>query len=803
MNLYLAAWFWAMAVVVVTGALVVISTVGEVNNSIVAFARQGAVWFPFSVLIAITAAYLPVHVAAGLTRRSLALGSLIAAVGTAVVYSAVYCGLLLVERAVFGAFGWQWRILDDVPLASTDMTTMLVSTVLLLVAANVSGLLVGISYQRLGGWWGTLALPLTAGPIVLAFAIFEVDTGPFSTSAWFGDSRPLLVASAIPCSSSASWHSPTTASRAARPCATAPPEPIHPPGAGPAPLPRHLTPFGGTPCPSSRSSTCTSATAAPSPSTTSASRSTAARSSACWAATAPARRPPSSSSAGCARPTRAPSGCSGSTRCATAAGSGRSSGCSSRRASCQPKIGVREALDLYASFYPDPADPAQLLDELGLTDRADARFDQLSGGQKQRLSVALALVGNPQVAILDELTTGLDPQARRDTWEVVERIRARGVTIVLVTHLMEEAERLCDRIALIDAGRVVATGTPGELVARATSEQVLRFRPSAPVPVGLLEPIAAVTHADDGTVEARGRDNVVQDVLVALAQHGIRPENLRLEQSSLEDAFVALTSTRGGLTMSPPAPGPHPPHRRRVPAVPPGAVGRVLRDPLPRGAAHRARPGDAVGRRAVRRHDPVLSQVNGITGYAPTVLALAVATVALSTFPTTIGTYRGSGVLKRLSTTPVRPSRLLVAQVLVNLGALLVAAVLMYVLGALVVGVAAPADPLVLLLALVLTVLAAFAVGSVIAALAPTAAAATAWGMSVYFASLFFAGVWLPLPLMPEVVQTIAGFTPLGAGSEALAAAWYGQPFPMEALLVMVGWTIVGVPVAARYFRWS
>ena len=206
------------------------------------------------------------------------------------------------------------------------------------------------------------------------------------------------------------------------------------------------------------------------------------------------------------------------------------------------RITVREALDLYAAFYSDPADPAQLLDELGLTDRTDARFEQLSGGQKQRLSVALALVGTPQVAILDELTTGRDPHARRDTWEVVERIRDRGVTIVLVTHLMEEAERLCDRIALIDAGRVVATGTPGDLVARATAEQVLRFRPSGPVPVGLLETVATVTQADDGTIEARGRDNVVQDVLVALAQHGIRPESLRLEQSSLEDAFVALTS---------------------------------------------------------------------------------------------------------------------------------------------------------------------------------------------------------------------------------------------------------------------
>ena len=190
--------------------------------------------------------------------------------------------------------------------------------------------------------------------------------------------------------------------------------------------------------------------------------------------------------------------------------------------------------------------------------------------------------------------------------------------------------------------------------------------------------------------------------------------------------------------------------------------------------------------------DPVLSQVNGITGYAPTVLALAVATVALSTFPTTIGNYRGRGVLKRLSTTPVPPSRILVAQVLVNLGALLVAAVLMYVLGAAVVGVAAPADPLVLLLALVLTVLAAFAVGSVIAALAPTAAAATAWGMSVYFASLFFAGVWLPLPLMPDVIQTIAGLHAARGGQRGARRRLVRAAVPDVVAAGHGGWTSSG-----------
>jgi len=207
------------------------------------------------------------------------------------------------------------------------------------------------------------------------------------------------------------------------------------------------------------------------------------------------------------------------------------------------RLTVREALDLYASFYADPADPATLLADLGLTDRADTQYQKLSGGQKQRLSVALALVGNPEVAILDELTTGLDPHARRETWSVVEAVRARGVTIVLVTHLMEEAERLCDRIAIVDAGRVVATGTPAELAARASAEQVLRFRPSAPLPDGLLDGLPTVTSvtAADGAVEVRGADDVVQDVLVALHGLGVRARALRLEQGSLEDAFVSLT----------------------------------------------------------------------------------------------------------------------------------------------------------------------------------------------------------------------------------------------------------------------
>ena len=138
------------------------------------------------------------------------------------------------------------------------------------------------------------------------------------------------------------------------------------------------------------------------------------------------------------------------------------------------QIKVWEALDLYSSFYEQPADWRALMDDMGLTAKRKTRFGKLSGGQKQRLSIALALVGNPRVAILDELTTGLDPQARRDTWDLIRAIRDRGVTVVLVTHFMDEAERLCDRLAVIASGRLVALQSPTELIADAVVPGVVR-----------------------------------------------------------------------------------------------------------------------------------------------------------------------------------------------------------------------------------------------------------------------------------------------------------------------------------------
>jgi ABC-2 type transport system ATP-binding protein len=207
------------------------------------------------------------------------------------------------------------------------------------------------------------------------------------------------------------------------------------------------------------------------------------------------------------------------------------------------RLRVAEILDLYRSFYREPADVTELVDALGLADKRRDFYKSLSGGQKQRLSIVLALIGQPKIAVLDEMTTGLDPQARRDTWALIEGVRDHGVTIILVTHYMDEAERLCDRVALIDRGKVVATDTPHGLAERARGGKQVRFVPSKEFDPRLLTALPEVRSLErhGQHVVVTGSGQLVNAVILTLAAAGVTARDVELEQASLEDAFVRLT----------------------------------------------------------------------------------------------------------------------------------------------------------------------------------------------------------------------------------------------------------------------
>ena len=205
-------------------------------------------------------------------------------------------------------------------------------------------------------------------------------------------------------------------------------------------------------------------------------------------------------------------------------------------------VRVWEALDLFSSITPGGHDWREVMEQWGLSDKRRASFHSLSGGQRQRLFVALALVNGPEVVFLDEMTTGLDPAARHVAWELVRRVRDMGTTVLLVTHFMEEAARLCDRIAVMDAGRIVAQGAPQRLVADHAQYVTVVFSTDAEDLAWLNEAPGVERVMRHGTrVEVRGGGAVLAYVAAALVAHGITPPDLRVEQPTLEDVFLSLT----------------------------------------------------------------------------------------------------------------------------------------------------------------------------------------------------------------------------------------------------------------------
>lgn len=224
----------------------------------------------------------------------------------------------------------------------------------------------------------------------------------------------------------------------------------------------------------------------------------------------------------------------------------RSLGVQLQNSNLPDALRVGEAINLYHSFYADGAEPAKLMADLNLTHLQNSPYSALSGGEAQRLSIALALIGKPRIAILDELTTGLDPQARRDTWDLVTQIRETGVTILLVTHFMDEAERLCDRVAVIDRARLIALDTPADLIARVDAPQRVHVKTRTP-----LDPAIFATNGDIEKIEGNGTrttitgsGNLLHTVTATLLDHGITATETRLDEATLEDAFLALTGRR-------------------------------------------------------------------------------------------------------------------------------------------------------------------------------------------------------------------------------------------------------------------
>jgi len=217
------------------------------------------------------------------------------------------------------------------------------------------------------------------------------------------------------------------------------------------------------------------------------------------------------------------------------------------------KLSVRETIDLFASFYQEPRSADEVLEDLQLTEKADSWVGTLSGGQKQRLAVATALVGNPRILFLDEPTTGLDPQSRRQLWEIIRRFQKKGGTVLLTTHYMDEAERLCDRLAIIDHGQIIAEGTPADLIERLGGHHVVEFEVA-----GNGAGQTAGSQGNDawrrlpGVESVRNEDHMIclnvhephltiPALLEAVNGQGKRLQHLSTRQASLEDVFVSLT----------------------------------------------------------------------------------------------------------------------------------------------------------------------------------------------------------------------------------------------------------------------
>ena len=494
-----------------------------------------------------------------------------------------------------------------------------------------------------------------------------------------------------------------------------------------------------------------------------------------------------------------------------------------QRGGVYPAMSALDAVRLFSTYYADPEDPEALLERVGLGAVARTRWRRLSGGEQQRLSLALALVGKPSVAFLDEPTAGVDPAGRLAIRGVITDLRDKGVCVLLATHELDEAQRLADRVVIVDKGRLVASGTTAELMAGG-DERRIRF--SAPAGLdtaalgGALAAAVAETAPGEYLADAEPTPATVARLTAWLAEHDLALADLRTGRQTLEEAFLRLTGP-DAAGVDPPSPDPvavttasdsaSAETATAPPAPEKSTLGRLVAQTRAE-VAMTLRRGESV---LLALGIPVLLLVffslvdvlptgtdEPVDFLAPGILALAVMSTAMVGLAIATGFEREYLVLKRLGTTPLRRGELLAAK---TAGVLSVLAVQLAVLlpVALLLGWR-PAGDAVLAVAAVLLATVGFAgLGLAMAGVLP-AMTTLAAANGLYMVLLLLGGMVIPVTRLPRALRAVARALPAGALSDALHGALAaGSSVPPRAWVVLALWAVVAPTLAALTFRWE
>lgn len=451
-----------------------------------------------------------------------------------------------------------------------------------------------------------------------------------------------------------------------------------------------------------------------------------------------------------------------------------------------------EAVRLFAHAAAGAVDVDEVLVQWNLDPLRRRPFAALSGGQRQRLFLALALLGDPEVVFLDELTTGLDPHAPRSTWELVRQVRDRGATVCLVAHFMEEAEALCDRVAVVDRGRVVVMDTPAALTAIRGGAIRMTFS-ARNGDLGFLSAVPGVERVirDAGTVTVLGTAASTVPVAATLASRGVTPVDFRTHYPTLEDVFLSVTgrSMRDGTKGSP---HDQPPHLDRDQAAAREPLNLVMSLLFP--VVLMVLLVGSFG----TEPSPDFGSVSGVDFYVPVYAAAIVAAMGFLGLPTHVAAYRETGVFRRFRAAGIPAVTTLSSQAAVMALLVAVGSAVMLALGFGIYRLSAPESPVGMVVALAVGTIAFAAIGALLGTLLPTARAAQGLGLALFFGLFFIAGGGPPLAVLPDPINTAIDYTPMGPLVDAISSPWHGSGWDGTALAALAA---VGAG-AAGLTRW-